>query len=78
MKPKNSDLELIIYATAFFFMISNSLNQRILVMRKLFLANANNKGADQPALLRSLISTFVVCCLDIITHLVVIFEISRL
>ena len=25
---------------------------------------ANNKGADQPAHLRSLISTFVVCCLD--------------
>ena len=25
---------------------------------------ANNKGADQPAHPRSLISTFVVCCLD--------------
>ena len=24
----------------------------------------NNKGADQPVHLRSLISTFVVCCLD--------------
>ena len=33
-------------------------------MRKLFMPNANNKGADQPAHLRSLISTFVVRCLD--------------
>ena len=39
---------------------------------------ANNKGADQPAHLRSLISTFVVRCLDSTTPLVVIFEISRL
>ena len=31
---------------------------------------ANNKGADQPAHPRSLISTFVVRCLDIIIHLV--------
>ena len=28
------------------------------------MAYANSKGADQPAHLRSLISTFVVCCLD--------------
>ena len=39
---------------------------------------ANNKGADQPAHLRSLISTFVVGCLDSIMPLVYISEISRL
>ena len=39
---------------------------------------ANNKGADQPAHPRSLISTFVVRCLDSIMPLVSISEISRL
>ena len=39
---------------------------------------ANNKGADQPAHLRSLISTFVVRCLDNIISLVSIFAISCL
>ena len=39
---------------------------------------ANNKGADQHAHPRSLISTFVVLCLDSTTPLVVVFEISRL
>ena len=39
---------------------------------------ANNKGADQPAHSRSLISTFVVCCLDSIISLVSISEISSL
>ena len=38
----------------------------------------NNKGADQPAHLRSLISTFVVRCLDSIILLVYISEISSL
>ena len=33
-------------------------------MRKPVLAYANNKGADQPAHPRSLISAFVVRCLD--------------
>ena len=37
---------------------------------------ANNKGADQPAHLRSLISAFVVRCLDSIIPLVSISEIS--
>ena len=32
-------------------------------MRKPGLSYANNKGADQPANARSLISTFIVCCL---------------
>ena len=31
----------------------------------LFMAYVNKKGADQPAHLHSLISAFVVCCLDI-------------
>ena len=39
---------------------------------------ANNKGADQPTHSRSLISTFVVCCLCSIIHLLAIAEISRL
>ena len=39
---------------------------------------ANNKGADQPAHPRSLISTFVVRCLDSIISLDTIAEISRL
>ena len=36
-------------------------------MRKPVLPNANNKGADQPVHLCSLISTFVVRCLDSIS-----------
>ena len=39
---------------------------------------ANNKGADQPAHPRSLISAFFVCCLDSIISLDSIAEISRL
>ena len=39
---------------------------------------ANHKGADQPAHPRSLISTFIVHCLDSILSLDSIAEISRL
>ena len=39
---------------------------------------ANNKGADQPAHPRSLISGFVIRCLDSIIPLVSISEISSL
>ena len=39
---------------------------------------ANNKGADQPVHPRSLISTFLVRCLDSIMALFSISEISRL
>ena len=39
---------------------------------------ANNKGADQPAHLRSLISAFVLRCLDSIIPLLAIAENSRL
>ena len=44
----------------------------------LFMQYANNKGADQPAHPRSLISAFVVSCLDSIIPLVSIAEISSL
>ena len=47
-------------------------------MRKPVLPYANNKGADQPAHSRSLISTFVIRCLDSIIPLVSICEISSL
>ena len=42
----------------------------------LFLPYVNNKGADQPAHLRSLISAFAVRCLDSIISLVSNSEIS--
>ena len=48
------------------------------VMRKPVYAYANNKGADQPAHPRSLISAFVVCCLGSIISQVSIPKISRL
>ena len=44
----------------------------------LFLPHGNNKGADQPAHPRSLISAFVIRCLDSIIRLVSISEISSL
>ena len=43
-----------------------------------FMSYANNKGADQPAHPRSLISTFVVHCLDSVMSLVSITKISSL
>ena len=47
-------------------------------MKNLFMPYANNKGANQPAHPHSLISTFVVRCLDSIISLVSISEISSL
>ena len=47
-------------------------------MRKPVMPYANNKGTDQPAHSRSLISAFVVRCLDSIIPLVSISEISSL
>ena len=47
-------------------------------MRKPVTPYANNKGADQPAHPRSLITTFFVRCLDIILTLLAIAEISKL
>ena len=43
-----------------------------------FMSYANNKGADQPAQPRRLISTFVIRCLDSVISLDSISEISRL
>ena len=47
-------------------------------MSHLFVPYANNKDTDQPVHPRSLINTFVVCCLDSIISLVSIFTISSL
>ena len=47
-------------------------------MRKCVMSYANNKGADQPTHPRSLISAFVVRCLDSIICLDSTAEISRL
>ena len=47
-------------------------------MRKPVLSYANNKGADQPVHPRSLISAFVVRCLDSIIPILAIAQISRL
>ena len=48
------------------------------ILRKPALPYATNKDKDQPAHLRSLISTFVVRCLDSIIPILTIAEISRL
>ena len=42
-----------------------------------FMANANNKGADQPAHPRSLISTVVARCLDNMICILAISKVSR-
>ena len=47
-------------------------------MRKHVLCHANNKGADQPAHPRSLISAFVVRCLGSVISLVSVTKISSL
>ena len=47
-------------------------------MRKPVLPYANNKGVDQPAHLLSMISAFVVRCLDSIIPLLAISKDSRL
>ena len=47
-------------------------------MRKEFLPYVNNKGTDQPAHLRSLISAFIVRCLGRLIYLVSISAISSL
>ena len=44
----------------------------------LYLPYANNKGADQPAHLRGLISAFVIHCLDSKVHILAKSKISRL
>ena len=57
---------------------TNSGNTWATSCENLFLPYANNKGADQPAHLRSLISTFVIRCLDSIIPVVSICKISSL
>ena len=52
-------------------------NNWVTSCKSLFLPNANNKGADQPAHPRSLISAFIVRCLDSIIPLLAIAEISK-
>ena len=64
-------------------LISSSIYYNIevymsLLMKNMFLPYANNKGADQPANPRSLISTFVVHYVDSIIPLVSIPQISSL
>ena len=46
--------------------------------KNLFMPNANNKGADQPAHLRSLISAFVIRYQDSLLGMVAIGKILRL
>ena len=62
------------------------LKQHLVLLRSIYepchekmclMSYANNKGADQPAHPRSLISAFVVRCLDSIIALDSIAEISR-
>ena len=55
-----------------------NFDKRARSWEKLFLTYANNKGADQPAHPRSLISTFVASCLDSIISLVSLSKISSL
>ena len=47
-------------------------------LENLFLPYANNKGADQPAHPHSLISAFVICCLESIISVVSMCKISSL
>ena len=65
------------------FVMSRLINVRSLycmsrIMRKPVLPYANNKDADQPAHPRSLISAFVVRCLDSIIPKLATAKISRL
>ena len=56
----------------------NIHSKKLSLVTRLLLPYANNKGADQPANPRSLISTFVVRCLDSIIPLVSISKTSSL
>ena len=63
----------------FFFMTDADTRKKWATSwENLFMSYANNKGAEQPAHLRSLISPFVVCCLDSLISLISISEISSL
>ena len=58
--------------------LGNYQCQSVQLIMHYIMPYANNKGADQPAHPRSLISAFVVRCLDSIIPLLAIAEISRL
>ena len=57
--------------------ISGQTRCNVISTKNMFMPYANNKGADQPAHPGSLISAFVVRCLDSIIPLLAIAEISR-
>ena len=79
MKSYNSLIIIIVPDISCGFMTIPSVTiEMSQAMRICVLCHANNKGADQPAHLRSLISTFVVHCLDSIIPLDSIAKISRL
>ena len=83
---KQSDTDIDAWTLARFKYAENRLSCRALVDfepvielgHDSIMSYANNEGADQPAHARSLISTFVVRCLDSIVSLDCIAEISRL
>ena len=53
-------------------------NYKVADQPNLFMPYANNKVTDQPVCLHSLISTFIVHCLDSIIHNIAISKIRRL
>ena len=59
------------------FRLCRNLNNWATSWENLFMQYANNKGADQPVHMRSLIIAFVVRCLDSIILLLPTAEISR-
>ena len=62
----------------YMFLSGSSLKHEPCHEKTCFLPYANNKGADQPALPCSLISAFVVCCLDSIIPILAKSKVLRL
>ena len=58
--------------------VSYNLSNEVGHEKTCLMSYANNKGANQPAHLRSLISAFVVRCLDSVMSLVSVSKISNL
>ena len=69
----NNELNIVMETFCMYHKYSEPGHEKMCLM-----SYANNKGADQPAHPRSLISAFVVRCLDSIISLDSIAEISRL
>ena len=61
-----------------FYIICTAYHVSHITRKPVYAIHANNKGADQPAHPHSLISAFIVRCLDSITPLLAIARISRL